>query len=203
MQPRSGVKALDDRPEAAAARVDVLVHGYVRPGEVTSTVSLVRDGAAVVIIDPGMVLDRHDILDPLTSLGIDPSAVTDVVLSHHHPDHTMNVALFSEARVHDHWAIYHRDSWTDRVADGFMLSPSVRLIATPGHTRQDITILVGTPDGTVAFTHLWWSAGRPAEDPKAEDADALHASRRRVLQVADRIVPGHGAPFVPDSTTPR
>jgi len=115
----------------------------------------------------------------------------------------MNVALFPDARVHDHWAIYYRDKWTDRAADGLLLSPSVRLIATPGHTRQDITILVGTPAGIVAFTHLWWSAGGPAEDPLAEDTEALHASRRRVLQVADQIVPGHGSPFVPDSTTPR
>jgi glyoxylase-like metal-dependent hydrolase (beta-lactamase superfamily II) len=195
-------KAMDDRPEAAAASVDVLAHGRVGPSGIASTVSLVRDGAAIVIIDPGMVGDRRDILDPLSSLGIDPTAVTDVVLTHHHPDHTMNVALFPEARVHDHWAIYYRDTWTDRAADGYLLSPSVRLIATPGHTRQDITILVGTPDGIVACTHLWWSAGRPAEDPKAEDTEALHASRRRVLRVAHQIVPGHGSPFVPDSTTP-
>ena len=80
---------------------------------------------------------------------------------------------------------------------------SVRLITTPGHTREDITILAGTPDGIVAFTHLWWSAEGPDEDPLAEDMQALHASRRRVLQVADRVVPGHGSPFAPGSTTPR
>jgi len=194
---------LADRPEAAAAAVDVLVHGRAGADGVASTVSLVRDGAAVIVIDPGMVRDRREILDALSSSGVDPTAVTDVVLTHHHPDHTVNIALFPEARVHDHWAIYHRDTWTDRAADGFLLSPSVRLIATPGHTRQDITILAGSPDGIVAFTHLWWSAEGPDEDPLAEDMQALHASRRRVLQVADRVVPGHGSPFAPGSTTPR
>ena len=194
---------LADRPEAAAAAVDVLVHGRAGADGVASTVSLVRDGAAVIVIDPGMVRDRWEILDALSSSGVDPTAVTDVVLTHHHPDHTVNIALFPEARVHDHWAIYHRDTWTDRAADGFLLSPSVRLIATPGHTRQDITILAGTADGIVAFTHLWWSAEGPDEDPLAEDMQALHASRRRVLQVADRVVPGHGSPFAPGSTTPR
>lgn len=92
------MKQLDDRPEAAAASIDVLVPGRVGSTEVASTVSLVRDGPAVVIIDPGMVGDRRDILDPLSALGIDPAAVTDVVLTHHHPDHTMNVALFPEAK---------------------------------------------------------------------------------------------------------
>jgi glyoxylase-like metal-dependent hydrolase (beta-lactamase superfamily II) len=194
---------MTDRPEAAAASVHVLAEGYVGASGVASTVSLVRDGAAVIIIDPGMVADRRTILDPLSKLGIDPASVTDVVLSHHHPDHTMNIALFPAARVHDHWAIYHGDRWTDRSADGFLLSPSARLIATPGHTREDITLLAGTPDGIVAFTHLWWSAGGPADDPVAEDIEALHVSRARILKVADRIVPGHGSPFVPDSTTPR
>lgn len=71
-----------------------------------------------------------------------------------------------------------------------------------GHTPQDITTLVGTREGVVAFTHLWWSASGPAEDPLATDPAALHANRERVLQIATLIVPGHGAPFTPGETTP-
>jgi glyoxylase-like metal-dependent hydrolase (beta-lactamase superfamily II) len=79
----------------------------------------------------------------------------------------------------------------------------VVLLATPGHTPQDVTTLVGTPDGVVALTHLWWTADGPAEDPYAPDREQLRASRERVLAVADRVVPGHGAAFVPGSDTPR
>ena len=50
---------------------------------------------------------RARILDPLRELGVDPQAVTDVVFSHHHPDHTLNAALFPNARYHDFWAVYH------------------------------------------------------------------------------------------------
>jgi len=32
---------------------------------------------------------------------------------------------------------------------------------------------------------------------------ALHLNRERVLQTAMRIVPGHGAAFTPDGSTPR
>ena len=99
-------------------------------------------------------------------------------------------------------AIYKGDTWESREAEGFQLSPSIRLIATPGHTPQDITTLVGTYEGVIAFTHLWWSAEGPADDPLADDLAALHANRLRVLQVARLIVPGHGAPFIPDETTP-
>ncbi len=112
-----------DLPEAATARVDVLVEGAAADDSVMSTVSLVRDGAAIIVIDPGMVRDRSQILEPLAALDVDPDQVTDIVLSHHHPDHTLNAALFPNARVHDHWAIYERDQWISRQADGVLITP--------------------------------------------------------------------------------
>ena len=195
-------------PDERAARVEVLFSGYAGPGDdgalrVGGTVTLVRDGDRVIVVDPGMVPARAAILDPLIALGLTPDDVTDVVLSHHHPDHTVNVALFGEVPVHDVQAVYQRDSWTRRPAEGLALSPSVRLLATPGHTPQDVTTLVGTVDGLVALTHLWWTAEGPADDPYAPDRDVLRAQRERVLAVADLVVPGHGAAFVPSGSTPR
>lgn len=195
-------------PEAATARVDVLFSGYAGPGEdgllrVGGTVTLVRDGDRVVVVDPGMVPSRGAILEPLEALGLSAADVTDVVLSHHHPDHTVNVALFGEVPVHDVQAVYQRDSWTRRPAEGVLLTPSVRLLATPGHTPQDLTTLVGTADGTFALTHLWWTADGPAEDPYAPDREGLRAQRERVLALADVVVPGHGPQFAPGGSTPR
>lgn len=175
------------------ARLDVIFTGYVG-SRVAGTISLVRDGDVTVVVDPGMVPDRRAILDPLRDLGVDPTDVTDVILSHHHPDHTVNIALFPEARVHDHWAVYHRDVWEDRPAEGVRLGDGITLIETPGHTPQDITTLVDTDDGTVALTHLWWNADVEG-DPRAWDLERLRAGRERVLDLATRIVPGHGAPF--------
>ncbi len=193
----------------SSARVHILFNGYARDGEtpavsrVASTISFVREGAIRVIIDPGMTPDQNAILAPLAALGESPLSITDVVFSHHHPDHTLNAALFPNARFHDYWAIYHGDTWEDRPAEGYDLAPSIRLIETPGHTLQDITTLVGTPGGIVAFTHLWWSAEGPADDPLAADMQAIHTNRARVLQIATLIVPGHGASFTPGETTPR
>jgi glyoxylase-like metal-dependent hydrolase (beta-lactamase superfamily II) len=190
-------------PLGRTARLDVLFTGYASMPRVAGTVSLVRDGDRVVVVDPGMVPDRSAITDPLRRLGVDPADVTDVVLSHHHPDHTVNVALFGEVPVHDFQAVYTRDEWTDRPAEGVALTPSVRLLATPGHTPQDLTVLVGTPEHVAALTHLWWTASGPAEDPYSVDAEQLRAQRQRVLALADLVVPGHGEPFVPDERTPR
>jgi glyoxylase-like metal-dependent hydrolase (beta-lactamase superfamily II) len=184
------------------ATFQVLTAGYV--GErVASTVCLIRDGDVVVVVDPGMVADRSRILAPLAELGVAPDEVTDVVFSHHHPDHTINAALFPRARYHDHWAIYDGDLWIDREADGFELSPSIRLAATPGHSAEDISTLADTADGLVVMTHLWWSASGPADDPFAPDRGVLAASRRAVVELAPAlVVPGHGAPFALSGDVP-
>jgi glyoxylase-like metal-dependent hydrolase (beta-lactamase superfamily II) len=189
------------------SEVTILVEGYVRESadelRVGSTVSFIRDGDALVVVDPGLVAAPAAILDPLRALGVEPEAITDVVFSHHHPDHTMHAALFPKADVHDVMAIYRADRWIDRPAEGFEISPGVRLIETPGHTREDITTLAETADGVVAFTHLWWSEDGPADDPYAFDREVLRTQRERVLGIASRIVPGHGAPFTPGADTPR
>src|SRR6201995_168250 len=180
-----------------SAQLDVLTSGYAELPKVASTVVLIRDGDGVIIVDPGMVASRSLILDPLATMGVDPGTVTDVVFSHHHPDHTVNAALFPRARIHDHWATYVGDRWIDRDADGAELGPSVRLLRTPGHTAEDISTGASTPGAVFVCTHTWWGADGPAEDPLGSDADALHASRELLLSFATVIVPGHGAAFRP------
>jgi glyoxylase-like metal-dependent hydrolase (beta-lactamase superfamily II) len=196
-----------DLPAARSARVHILQAGYVREAgdgqHVASTVTLIQDGNAAVIVDPGMVPSRSALLTALAGHEVTPESVTDVVFSHHHPDHTVNAALFPAARIHDHWAIYDGDLWIDQDADGYEISPSIRLIATPGHTAEDITTLAATPDGAYACTHAWWAADGPADDPFAPDPAVLAASRARILAVAQTIIPGHGPAFVPDETTAR
>ena len=171
---------------------------------VRSSVGFVRDGDSLIVIDPGMVPNAAAILSPMSALGVAPEQVTDVVLSHHHPDHTLKAALFPNASVQDFWAEYVNDLWIDREAER-ELSPGVRLLETPGHTPQDISTAVETDDGVVVFTHLWWTAEGPEEDPYSVDREALHRNRERVLALPGlaRIVPGHGAPFEPGPQTPR
>ncbi|MEV6394887.1 MBL fold metallo-hydrolase [Streptomyces sp. NPDC051907] len=196
---------MTDAPTGNSAEYTILTTGYTLstgPG-VAATVSYVRDADRHVIVDPGMVAGRDRILGPLAELGLGPDDITDVVLSHHHPDNIMNVGLFGRARVHDHKAIYENDQWTDRDAEGYELTPSLRLVRTPGHTPEDITLLAGTDTGVVAFVgDLWWRPNGPVEDPVAADQQTLRNSRLRVLEAADVIVPGHGGAFKADETAP-
>ncbi len=184
-----------------SALVDVLTVGYVSE-RVAGTVTLLRDNDRIIVVDPGMVAARSLILDPLRSHGIEPGQVTDIVLSHHHLDHTINVGLFPQARVHDFQATYVDDQWIDHEPD-FALTRHIRLLATPGHTREDLTTLVETDSGLVALTHLWWAADGPAEDPFAPDREQLAQERIALLaRQPITVIPGHGAPFAPSESTP-
>ncbi len=79
---------------------------------VGSTVIYAESGAVRVIVDPGLV----------AGVGVDPRSaprarrrrheqITDVVFSHQHIDHTLNAALFPNARFHDFAAVYQGDLW--------------------------------------------------------------------------------------------
>ncbi len=89
----------------------------------------------------------------------------------------------------------------------FKLDDEVEVVPTPGHTGQDISVIIRTSRGIYALVgdlfeneadqddeSLWRSA---SEYPEQQEA-----SRRRVQDIADFIVPGHGAMFrvQPDST---
>jgi glyoxylase-like metal-dependent hydrolase (beta-lactamase superfamily II) len=191
--------AADHCPRAydrSMAEVHVLHPGYVRSPHVGSTVGLVVDGDARIVVDPGLVADRRLILDPLAARGIAPADVTHVTISHHHPDHTLNVALFPNAEVIDFDSRYRDDRWLDHDGDGWHPTPATTVWQTPGHTDQDMTLLVETDDGRYAFTHLWWHADRTPEiDPYAPDQAVLERSRARVLAAADVVIPGHGPAF--------
>lgn len=130
--------------------VTVLVEGYVKaiegrqliPGvaadgarHVAGTVTLIRDDHAIVVADPGMVTERALILEGLTKAGVDPEEVTHIFISHHHPDHTVNIALFPNAEVVDFWARYTGDLWQDH-ADEYDIVPGITVLRTPATPKK-------------------------------------------------------------------
>ena len=76
------------------------------------------------------------------------------------------------------------------------MTDHARLWLTPGHSEEDASLIVEADDAVYALTHLWWRTDRTPEiDPYAPDQAVLETQRRRVLEVADIVIPGHGAAF--------
>lgn len=214
-------------PEVKSPEVKIINVGYVTsiegreliPGVdeenggrlVASTIAVVKGKDAMVVVDPGFVPYRRSLLRALRRNGVQPWRVTHVFTSHHHPDHTRNVALFPNAKWVDFWAIYKGDLWEDH-GDNYEIGEGIVVKRTPGHTDEDASLLVRTAQGTVVFTHLWWNkAFFPAgADPLAEEVpdepgEPLGTSRDYVLDKSNIpdlfcIVPGHGEPFRPENS---
>lgn len=184
------------------ATVDVLIAGHVeetQAGEsVHPTVSLVRDGDLVVVVDPGILSDPALLTGALAERGVGVDDVTHVFVTHHHLDHTRNIGMFPTALVVDVDSVYDGSLWLEHGGDGHHLSDDVYLIETPGHAQECAALVVRTEQGTVVLTHAWWFADMtPEQDPLAWDQDALDRSRARILAIADVVVPGHGPAFRP------
>jgi hypothetical protein len=185
-----------DAPLRATATLRVLSAGCL-DGPVASTVTLVQDGAAVIVVNPGVLADAESVLRPLRDLGIPPAAVTDVVALRTTPGHMASAALFPGARLHRAVA-GGRDR---RRSGGSAVSPSVRLIEPAGPCPGELTALVATRRGIVAITHLWSSGSDGAPGPDRERA-VLRQARLRVLGVASRIIPAHGPAYRAGPDTP-
>jgi len=101
--------------------VHVLVQGY--PGRSVchgglgwSTVTLLRGGGRVILVDAGGYATRPEIGKQLSALRVSPLDVTDVVLTHAHHDHACNFTLFPEATV---WIGQKELEWAVAQTPGF------------------------------------------------------------------------------------
>ena len=190
--------------------ITILNEGYVVPIEnrnfvpgekddgarrVASTVALVKSKDVIIIVDPGMVSENVNLAEHIEKAGVKLKDVTHVFISHHHPDHTVRIGMFPNATVVDFWGSYQHDLWEDH-GDLYELASGVKIIRTPGHTAEDASLVVDAEDGTYVFTHVWWNEKmEPEIDPLAEDHTKLLESRKKIMEIADYIIPGHGSMF--------
>lgn len=78
---------------------------------------------------------------------------------------------------------------------------------TPGHAPELTSLVVETEEGVVVVAHdvFWWMDGEQKSetvedlmnlvDPFVNDENELEESRKKVLEIADWIIPGHGKMF--------
>jgi glyoxylase-like metal-dependent hydrolase (beta-lactamase superfamily II) len=179
------------------AEVEILIKGHLADEAADHsycpTISLVKDGGIIMVVDPGVLPNQKLLAEKLKERGLSLVDVNFVFLTHSHFDHYCNVGLFSEAKVLEYFGLWERNRAAARPEQ---LSPSIKIIPTPGHTSNSLTALVKTAHGVVALCgDVFWQEDYPADDPYARDKEKLAASRRLIKELADYIVPGHGDIF--------
>ena len=184
--------------------IEILIEGYAqikeKGWEASGTTCLIStDSGMKIITDPGA--NRDLLLERLSGKGLTVGDIQMVFLTHHHLDHAMNAGIFPNAKVVDAEAIYTQDKAEEGVA--MLPDTDITILPTPGHEAGHGILVVPTSQGTVvvAGDNFWWTADEEQvldlekKDDFAEDMSVLIESRKKVLELADWVVPGHGKVF--------
>jgi glyoxylase-like metal-dependent hydrolase (beta-lactamase superfamily II) len=154
---------------------------------------LVPHAAGFSLIDTGLPGSSEAIGSALTGLGATWADVSDILLSHDHPDHVGSladvVALAPAATV---WG---NAPLSARALDDGGTVRELRVLATPGHTPGHVSFLDG--EGTLLVGDLIGSRdGHLERAPAMFTADAAQAelSIRKLAETGcERMLFGHGA----------
>lgn len=181
--------------------VKILVKGHFKwLNETTlrasSTVTLIKDGDKQIIVDTGNIVVEQEIVKALKKEGLKPEDIDIVVNTHSHSDHRDNNHLFRGAIIYVQDNTIRGDNYEFfPISKSVLLAPHTRLIQTPGHTNEDISILTETKDGVYAIVGDLYFL-KEKDDPEFTfDEIKLQESKRKVLALADYVVPGHGETF--------
>lgn len=187
--------------------VIILKTGYcLRQGGVTradGTITLVK-GPVNIIVDTGSPQDRQFIIDGLGKEGLIADDIRFVVCTHGHSDHVGNNNLFPGSTFIVSHDISKGDTYTFhdfKSGAPYMIDGHVEVVATPGHTSQDVSVMVKTKDGVFAIAGDLFESEEDLENEglwkaSSELPSEQEKSRAKVLAKADFIVPGHGEMFV-------
>lgn len=175
------------------SKIKILVKGYIGAeanGHSCSTISLVQDGKFNIIVDPGTTKNQNVIIKALKKEGLKVSDINVVFITHAHIDHYRNIGMFAKAKTLDYWG------WTDGDVEkkaSSVITKNITIIKMPGHSNDSVVMLVKTKLGKIAICgDVFWKKDFPEKDAYASDIKLLAQSRKKILKLADYIIPGHG-----------
>ena len=185
----------------------ILIEGYARKKNnvwfASPTTVLIKDNGLNILVDPGA--NRPLLEKAFKKEGLVPQDIDIVFLTHYHLDHILNIRLFPDKDIYDGTTITREDAITEY--SGNIPGTSIQVILTPGHADEHCSLLIETEQGKVVIAGdvFWWQDQEEQktdreslmkhEDPFVKDIELLVESRKKLLEIADYIIPGHGKMF--------
>jgi glyoxylase-like metal-dependent hydrolase (beta-lactamase superfamily II) len=187
---------------AAVTSVRVVCEGRIRREngmvvEAHSTSTLITGGSNI-LVDTSSREYRDRLLNGLERAAVAPAEIDMVVSTHLHHDHVGNNDLFPHATMLARGEEGPGRGYEAVFEDG-EVAAGVRLMHTPGHTRGSMSVVVQADDATYVIA----GDALPTRDNYDKwvppginyDPEVALASMDRVIEIAEIIVPGHGAAF--------
>ena len=182
------------------AEVKILIEGYTtadtaEAGEEKTcpTITLVKDKDIVMVVDPGVLEDQKILIDILGKEGLTIDDIDNVCITHSHIDHYRNIGMFPRAKTLEYWGLWNKNTvedWKEQFTE------NIQIVKTPGHSYDSITLFIKTDKGIIAVCgDVFWKENFPENDVYASDKEKLKESRKKILEIADYIIPGHGKMF--------
>jgi len=191
------------------ATVKVLIPGkHIKKDnrvQIGATTSLILSDKKI-IVDPGIYSDEGLLVEVLAKEDLKPEDIEIVVLTHTHLDHAANAHVFKNSRIYckfmeeNYTGQYHvpKEGYLTRtnIGDGEVLAEGVEFLLTPGHVGDHISLIVNTEEGKVVVAGDAIASEKfidlDNQPPLFVDLDKYNASRKKILAIADIIIPGHG-----------
>ncbi len=182
--------------------IKILIEGYSEEisedkVEAEGTITLVKS-TKNTIIDTGNVGSAKKIINELSKENLIPEDIDFVVNTHGDLDHIGNNGLFVNAAFIGFGSVCRGDKF-DFFDGEFVINENVKVVKTPGHSMLDVSVIIKTDKGIVV------AAGDIFENEKDQDGSKAKKwsmnwekqleSRKKLLEIADYIIPGHGKMF--------
>lgn len=155
-----------------------------------SSVSLIISGQRKILVDTGLKGEEKIITEGLAKKGLEIRDIDTLMNTHSHIDHIGNNRLFSTADI-----IFPQE--------GDKIAPGVRIIDTPGHSMDSISVVVDSSIFDSSQVIVVAGDALPTFGNYIKLVPpALHVNRElaissmfKILKIADIVIPGHDRPF--------
>ncbi|KAF8763731.1 Metallo-beta-lactamase domain-containing [Argiope bruennichi] len=169
------------------------------------TCTLIKENDICIIVDTLTAWDRLILEKELENRNVRVSDITHAVATHGHSDHIGNINLFTNAQHIVGQSISHKDEYLLHSFEDspFNVTENIKIIGTPGHTLSDVSVIAKNTDlGTVAIVGDLFEREEDILNPTlwkttagSENPNLQYQNRKRILNLANYIVPGHGPMF--------
>jgi N-acyl homoserine lactone hydrolase len=176
---------------------------------------------AWALFDTGHYNDRTILREALARLGIEPTDIRHVILSHLHFDHVLNLPLFQNAEIilceaeiryaeevdagivqddaiPDFWSTLLEGRRVHTFKDALAIGKGLEVVNLPGHTPGGLSLFGSGPPSVAVCGDViknGWEVVGGAATSQSLDDDLSRESINIIKQRGEVIIPGHDRPF--------